>query len=112
MNDSVLKYFLDKKGIATKRIAGKPGAGHIAIASTVERLVPGSDVYQQMFALGYARVVETDSEVIVGAPKALTADQKIFLKDKKRTGKSVSVNNRTFVETREKASRTAVKQPG
>lgn len=98
----MLKYFLNRDGIPTKRIAGKAGGGHIEIAHVAERdLVPGQDVYEQMFRLGYARVVETDSEVMVDCPKPLTARQKDYLLVKEREGKTITLNNRAFVESRE-----------
>ena len=101
----LLKYFLDRQGVATKRIAGRPGSGHIEIATaTLGPLASGTDLYQQMFAHGYARVVETDTELLVDCPRPLTARQKDFLKEKELTGKSVSLNSRAFVETRDPVS--------
>lgn len=71
----MIKYFLDRNGNQTKRIAGKPGSGHIEIAMATEVLDPDSDVYQQMHARGYARVVELDTEIHVDAPQGLTRAQ-------------------------------------
>ena len=105
----MLKYFLDRTGVPTKRIAGKPGCGHIEIATSAEDLDPASDIYQQMFAKGYIRVVETDYECLVDAPRTLTTSQAHFLKSKEKEGLKVSINDHCFVETRDKA-RAVVKQ--
>jgi hypothetical protein len=100
-----IKYFLDKHGVPTKRIAGKPGSGHIEIAMTSVKLDPHSDVYQQMFSLGYVRIVEIDNEVHVDAPRALTVGQKRFLESKRvDDGKAVFVNDRIALESRTTAS--------
>jgi hypothetical protein len=101
------KYFLNSAGVPTRRIAGKPGAGHIEIATAAERLSPEGDVYQQMFALGYVRVAETDHEVLVDAPKALTHAQAQFFKEKAREGKRITVNDHSFIEARSKTEVTA-----
>lgn len=103
-NDSK-KYFLDCDGVPTTRMAGKPGTGHVEVAKTVlGKLEPGSDVYDQMFALGFVRVLETDAEVFVDALRPLTKKQQAFLSTKRREGKAVSMNDATFIQSRSRAA--------
>jgi len=94
------KYFLDRQGVRTERIAGRPGAGHIEIAQATGQLDPNSDVYRQMFALGYVRVLETETEVNVDAPNVLTGSQRRFLNEKVAAGKRVTINSAEFVGSR------------
>lgn len=102
------KYFLDKNGTPTRRIANRPGEGHLKIAAgELEhvKLQPGTDLYKAMFERGFVRVVETDSEVHVEAPRPLTRKQKEFLEDKHfYEHKKVTVNDRSFIETKSKQS--------
>lgn len=103
----MIKYFLDKKGVKTRRIAGRPGQGHFEIASDVltdmgHKLTPEDDLYKQMFAYGFIRVVETDNdEVHIEAPRPLTSAQKDFCVEKEMEGKTVTVNSRQFVESKD-----------
>lgn len=99
-----LKFFLSKNGVPTRRIAGTAGTGHLDLANEILRsskVEPGTDLYQQMFQFGYARVVETDTEILVDAPKPLSKHQSRWLRDKSaECHKSVNVNNRAFIESR------------
>ena len=71
------RYFIDKLGCLTRRMAGASGHGHIESAATSgEILDPDGDIYQQMFRLGYIRVLETDTELFVDSPRRLTAKQR------------------------------------
>jgi hypothetical protein len=89
------RYFLDKSGAQMKRIQGRPGEGHIAIAKEVlqqqGRTATGKqDYYVQMFKLKYVRVVEhDDGSVEAEHCAALTATQKRVLEDLQREGKKV-----------------------
>ena len=96
----VEKYFPDKHGARTNRIAGRPGAGHIEIAVVAENLQQGK-VYEQMFRLGYVRVLETDDQqLFVDAPRGLTTAQKAFFQSKRKAGFPVRVNDAPFVAAR------------
>ncbi len=99
----MVKYFIDRNGVQTRRIAGNPGAGHIEVALSSEAsLDTSSDIYAQMFRLGYVRVVEMDAEIHVDAPKALTRPQRHFIEDRAlETRKQVFINDRAFVESRD-----------
>lgn len=102
----MLKYFVDRYGQQTMRMAGQPGKGHIEIANATEKLDPTKDVYQQMFALGYIRVVELDNEIHVDAPRKVNKRQEDFLINRRReTGKDVYINSHLALE-----SRTPIKQ--
>jgi hypothetical protein len=94
------KYFLSSEGVRTARIAGKPGAGHIEIAQTAEQLDPKADVYQQMFALGYVRVLESAKQLHVDAPKPLTGGQRRFLDGKLIGEKRLIINSVDFMGSR------------
>jgi hypothetical protein len=94
-----MKYFLDRNGVPTERMAGRPGAGHIEIANAAEELDARGDIYQQMFALGYVRVMETDQAILVDAPRRLTPAQKRFLA-KECEGREVKINSAEFVDSR------------
>lgn len=107
----MVKYFLDKKGVMTRRLAGRPGAGHYDLASEVlqdlgHRLAPDHDLYQQMFTYGFVRVVETEKEIFAEAPKPLTKAQKDFFLDKQADGYAVMVNNHQFVESKDSRNGT------
>src|SRR5439155_5588279 len=92
-----------KNGVATRRVAGKPGCGHVEIAKVTEKLDPKDDVYQQMFALGYARVQETADAVMVDAPRALAKQQKRFLDAQRAAGKCVTINAPEFAASRSRS---------
>src|SRR5258705_13252207 len=97
----MLKYFIDKNGQETKRIAGRRGCGHIEIALSAEKLDSSSDIYRQMAALKYIRVIESASEIHVDAPKGLTRKQKIALEDlRATTSKAVCINSPLATESR------------
>jgi hypothetical protein len=95
-----LKYFLDSDGVRTGRMGGKPGCGHIEIAHATEQLDRDGDVCQQMFKLGYVRVLETDQAVWVDALRDLTKGQKRFLDGKESAGKEVTINSAEFIASR------------
>lgn len=95
------RYFLDPAGVPTVRMAGKPGAGHIEVAMAfLGRIEPGSDVYAQMFALEFVRVLETGTEVFVDAPRKLTKGQRRFLDAKRSESKTVAINRAEFIQSR------------
>ncbi len=104
------KYFLDPQGIATGRMAGKPGMSHIEIAKLVlsangrfAPLASNTDLYDQMFKLGYARVAEDGQNVWVDAVKPLTRAQKNYLEDQHyHHKKTVILNDKRFIEARKK----------
>ena len=82
-------------------MAGKPGAGHIEVAKAfLGPRCARTDVYDQMFELGFARVLETDNRVSVDSPRRLTKKQKRFLDAKRNEGKQVSINAEEFISTR------------
>jgi len=95
-----MKYFLDRNGVPTRRMAGRPGAGHIEIANAAENLDPEGDVYQQMFELGYVRILETDQAIFVDALRPLTKGQKRFLDAMEFAGKEVTINSPAFIKRR------------
>lgn len=82
-------------------MAGKPNSRHIEVARAFLN-VPraGTDVYDQMFALGFARVLETDDRVSVDSPRGLTKKQKRFLDAKRNEGKQVTIDAEEFIRTR------------
>ena len=104
------RYFLDRLGAVTRRMRGAPGQPHLDIAREIlgNAVPPGDDLYERMFELGYVRVVETDTEVLVDAPRALTRAQEVFLDRKRSAGKLVVVNRPAFVATRNAAGDGAV----
>jgi len=96
-----IKYFLDRDGVQTKRMAGVAGQGHFDLAREIVGGA-GTDLYHQMFALRYARVGESDTEIHVEAPHNLTKYQRTFLTDRANdTGKDLIVNNLAFVESKD-----------
>jgi hypothetical protein len=83
-------------------MAGKAGMGHIEVARTVLGPVePGTDVYEQMFTLGFVRVLETDIKVQVDAPRPLTQKQRRFVDEKRDAGLTVVFNDDRFIRTRD-----------
>src|SRR4051812_32106841 len=97
----LVKYFLNRDGIETRRISGTPGSGHIESALTAEELDPNSDVYGQMFKLGYVRVVESEGKIDVDSPAARTKAQKAFIEGKRlKEHKVVSFNDPQMIEAR------------
>ncbi len=97
----MVKYFISKDGSLSKRLANSPGKGHIEIALSTEVLDPSSDIYLQMALKGYIRVVETDDEIHVDAPRGLTKAQKNALEDVRFfVNKPVLVNSRFAIESR------------
>ena len=102
----MVKYFLDRKGVKTRRLAGKPGEGHFEIASDVltdmgHKLTPEDDLYKQMFAYGFVRVAEVGNDIFVEAPRPMTKAQKDFCLEKQLEGHSVTVNNLEFSESKD-----------
>lgn len=96
-----MKYFLDKSGVPTCRIAGRPGASHIDIATiALGNIDPETDVYAQMFNLGYVRVLEEPGSVHVDAPNRLTKAQQRYFDEKVAEGRTVTVNEAGFVASR------------
>lgn len=103
----MVKYFLDKDGAKTRRIANKAGSGHFEIARmTLGPLVKDSDLYASMFRHRYIRVVELPGEIMVDAPKGLTRRQREALRDASigapgEPRKRITVNDRNFAESRD-----------
>ena len=54
-----------------------------------------------MFASGFMRVLETDTEVQVEYPKRMSSAQKRFVDEKRREGKTVRVNDPAFLASKE-----------
>jgi hypothetical protein len=78
------RYFLRPEGVSTGRMAVKPSAGHIEIATAfLGPLCFGVDAFDQMFALGFASVLETNDRVSGDSPRELTKNQKRFLKSRR-----------------------------
>jgi len=94
----VARYFLNREGVPTQRMANIPGKGHFDIAKAFLG-TEGRDLYAQMFTLGFARVLETTEEIHVEAA-SLTPFQKRYLKNK-ANGRSVILNSRQFVESKD-----------
>lgn len=102
-----VSFFLSKTGAKTRRIAGPPGKGHIELArEELTRLhqpvETDSDLYAAMFNFGYARVMVEGDTVYIDAPKGLNTAQRDFAIEQEKEGKSVIVNNRSFVEMRQR----------
>lgn len=99
------KYFLNAEGAPTRRMRGAPGERHIDSAHEilVGPLKPGTDIYERLAELGFVRVEETDTEVLVDAPRPLSSHQKQFLQGKKGEGKRVLVNTTEFIARRSQA---------
>ena len=99
------KYFLNAEGVPTRRMRGAPGERHIDIAHEilVGPLEPGTDIYTRLAELGFVRVEETDTVVLVDAPRPLNSHQKRFLQGKEGEGKRVLVNTTEFIARRSKA---------
>lgn len=88
------RYFIDKLGCLTRRMAGASGQGHIESAATSgEALDPDGDIYQQMFRLGYVRVMETDTELFVDSPRRPTAKQREALSMRAERGSGLPTRN-------------------
>ena len=100
------RYFVDKDGIPTTRLQNRPGMSHFEIAQAVEQLVPGTDIYNQMFKLKYIRVGEDFGNDIlyIDAPvnslSRLTNGQRRWIASKEDEGWKVELNNRTFEDMR------------
>src|SRR6266436_4126067 len=96
----MLKYFIDKRGQETKRIAGRRAFGHIEVALSAEKLGSSSDIYRQMAALKYIRVVELASEIHWDAPLGLTKNHRSALEALGvQTGMSSRINSRMASES-------------
>ena len=106
---AVIRYFLSSSGTKTRRLVGEPGEGHYDLAKeTLAALgLPvalDTHVYHAMANHGYIRVVEDGDTVYVDAPRPLTRGQKVYLEDLKFMGKSIIINNREFIESRQQTS--------
>jgi hypothetical protein len=96
----VRRYFLDKRGVPTQRMAGTSGKGHYEIAQAVTGADTG-ELYGQMARLGFARVLETTEEIHVEC-RNLTRKQKDYLLVRSReTGLPIIHNSRAFVESKD-----------
>ncbi len=99
------KYFLNAEGAPTRRMRGAPGERHGDITHEILTvpLRPGMDIYERLAELGFARVEETDTEVLVDAPRPLSSHQRRFLQGKEGEGKRVLVNAAEFIARRSQA---------
>lgn len=104
------RYFLDRNGVPTKRMAGEAGAPHKEIAQMeLGPILPDTDWYDQMFKLKFARVAEDASTntVYVDAPQArtvnhLTNGQRRYIQNMQSEGWTVVFNSREFTESRDR----------
>jgi hypothetical protein len=106
-SDVLAKYFLDRNGIPTRRMANVPGKGHFDLAKEIVGS-ESEDLYQQMFKLGYARVLERENEIHVESPRTLTRKQREYLEDK-ANGRPIILNDRNFMESKDERSKKASK---
>ena len=112
----LIKYFLTKAGVQTQRLVSAPGTGHHDLAKLIltdlegRPPAPDADVYTQMTQHGYVRVVEDGDKntIWVDAPRQLKNAQKAFLRRRSDAGWKVEVNNKEFVESRQKPTAAAV----
>ena len=101
------KYFIDKNGAKTRRVANKAGSGHFEVMREVlGDLIPVHELYDAMFRHGFIRVVETDTEIMVDAPKEMTRRQRDAVRDASITppgmpDKKIIVNDRHIRESRD-----------
>jgi hypothetical protein len=92
LGDPTVKYFLDRSGVPTKRMANVSGKGHFEIAQSyvdVER----ANLYDQMAKLGFARVQETTKELHVEAKNLKNRAEEL--------GVELVVNSAQFAESRD-----------
>jgi hypothetical protein len=79
------RYFIDPNGAKTFRAQGRPGEGHVDIGQEVlaaNGVIPKDkqDIYDQMFRLGYMRIVEHPGRILeVEFPGRMTSAQKRFI---------------------------------
>ncbi len=90
-----MRYFLDQHGAKVFGPQAKPGDGHVEIAREVLKglgITPANlaDHYDQMFRLGYARVVEHPDQVLeVEYLNQLSGSQEQFVNGMRQKGWSV-----------------------
>jgi hypothetical protein len=105
------RYFVNREGVPTTRMANVAGQSHFEAATSVERLDPAVDFYQQMFDLKYIRVAEDSASktVYIDAPvptiQHLTVGQRRWLDEKCREGWTIDHNSRDFLEGRDASRR-------
>ena len=86
------RYFLDKQGVLTQRMASNPGIGHY----DADQVALSGEVYNKMAKLGFAFVVET-VEGIHSECHSLTRQQKDYLVARsKELGLSIIHNGQSF----------------
>lgn len=103
----VRRYFLDRNGVPTKRMGNTFGKGHYEIAQEIVDTDKG-DFYGQMAKLGYARVIETETQIHVESQRLSKLQRDYLLIRGKETGCEVILNSREFIETKDpRASRQA-----
>jgi hypothetical protein len=95
-----VRCFLDKHGAKTFRAQGKPGEGHVDIASEIlaqQGINPVDlvDHYDQMFRLKFALIVEHPDQILeVEYRGKLTSAQKRFVDEMRSKGWSPRFNER------------------
>lgn len=103
----IRRYFLDRSGVPTQRMANLPGKGHFEIAQQIVGMET-PDVYARMAALSFARVLETTEELHVEA-KQLTALQKRYLHNRALDMKvELVVNSQSFIESKDPRAKIVV----
>lgn len=109
LGEPTVKYFLDRSGVTTKRMANISGQGHFEIAQNYVD-VARSNLYDQMAKLGFARVQETTKEIHAEA-KSLTQHQKRYLNSRAHElGIELVVNSLAFAESRDPRASLVVGQ--
>jgi hypothetical protein len=103
----VRKYFLDRSGVSTQRMGAGAGRGHYDVAR--EYLgAEAADLYDQMLALGFARVLETDVEIHAEA-RQLTQYQRRYLQQRHEdTGLPLILNSAHFIESKDPRAKSVV----
>ena len=105
--DIVSRYFLDRSGVPTQRMANLPGKGHFDIAQKYLG-TDLNDLYTRMANLGFARVMETDAEIHVES-SSLTPRQKRYLNDRSlEFDRPVILNSRDFIESKDPRAKQIV----
>ena len=100
LGEPTVKYFLDRSGVATRRMANVSGQGHFEIAQDYVDAAR-ANLYDQMSRLGFARVQETTKEIHAEA-KNLTQHQKRYLNRRAaELGVELVVNSLAFAESRD-----------
>ena len=106
-SEIVSKYFLDRNGVQTERLANFPGKGHFDLAKEI--VGAPDDLYSKMSTMGYVRVAETDKAIFVDAPRSLSRRQRDWLSDRSiEAQKELIVNNQAFVESKDPRAKAVI----